>query len=102
MRLAEVTKPVAEGAEIPMVPTVPTVKLNEQKFTNVVNIPAVEDVRGRVAQAACPLRPGQPCNLCHPDAWLGPQDCPTVAIVMADEDLRAELARRRAAFLKSA
>lgn len=47
---------------------------------------------------ACPLRPGQPCTLCHPDARLGPQDCPTVAIVMADDELRAELGRRRAAY----
>lgn len=47
--------------------------------------------------ALCPLRPGQPCTLCHPDAHEGPQDCPTVGIVMADPDLRAELARRRAA-----
>lgn len=46
--------------------------------------------------AQCPLRPGQPCTLCHPDAHHGPQDCPTVAIVMDDEDLRAELARKRA------
>ena len=45
--------------------------------------------------AACPLRPGQPCTLCHPDARLGPQDCPTVALVMEDGDLRAELARLR-------
>lgn len=45
--------------------------------------------------AACPLRSGQPCTLCHPDARTGPQDCPTVAIVMDDDDLRAELSRRR-------
>ncbi|MBI1350067.1 MAG: hypothetical protein GC156_02995 [Actinomycetales bacterium] len=45
--------------------------------------------------AECPLRPGQPCTLCHPEAHLGPRDCPTVAIVMDDEDLRAEVARRR-------
>jgi hypothetical protein len=45
--------------------------------------------------AQCPLRPGQPCTLCHPDAHYGPQDCPTVAIVMDDPDLRAELARKR-------
>ena len=44
----------------------------------------------------CPLRPGQPCTLCHPDAHSGPQDCPTVAIVMGDDELRAELAHRRA------
>lgn len=52
--------------------------------------------------ALCPLRPGQPCTLCHPEAHLGPQDCPTVAIVMADDDLKAELARRRAAHRESA
>ena len=43
----------------------------------------------------CPLRPGQPCTLCHPDAHLGPQDCPIVAIVMDDDDLRAGLAEVR-------
>jgi hypothetical protein len=47
------------------------------------------------ADSACPLRPGQPCTLCHPDARAGPQDCPTVAMVMDDADLRAELSRRR-------
>jgi hypothetical protein len=51
-------------------------------------------MRGRV-EAACPLRPGEPCTLCHPDALYGPQDCPTVAIVFDDDDLRAELGRRR-------
>ena len=45
--------------------------------------------------AECPLRLGQPCTLCHPEAHRGPQDCPTVAIVMEDEDLRAEVMRRR-------
>jgi hypothetical protein len=45
--------------------------------------------------ASCPLRSGHPCTLCHPDARTGPQDCPTVAIVMDDADLRAELSRRR-------
>ena len=49
----------------------------------------------RVAAAMCPLRPDQPCTLCHPEAHAGPQDCPTVAIVMDDPDLRAELHRRR-------
>ena len=39
--------------------------------------------------AKCPLRPGQPCTLCHPDAHLGPQDCPIVALVMDDPFLRA-------------
>ena len=51
--------------------------------------------RARVVDAACPLRPGQPCTLCHPEAFLGPQDCPTVAIVMDDPELRAEVARLR-------
>jgi hypothetical protein len=44
----------------------------------------------------CPLRDDQPCTLCHPDAKKGPQDCPTVAIVMDDEYLRDELAKWRA------
>ena len=51
----------------------------------------------RVVDAACPLRPGQPCTLCHPEAFRGPQDCPTVAIVMDDPELRAEAARLRSA-----
>lgn len=41
--------------------------------------------------AKCPLQPGQPCTLCHPDTRLGPQDCPIVALVMDDEDLRQGL-----------
>jgi hypothetical protein len=49
----------------------------------------------RVVDPRCPLRPDDPCTLCHPEA-TGPQDCMTVAIVMDDEDLRAELMRRRA------
>jgi hypothetical protein len=49
----------------------------------------------RVVDALCPLRPGQPCTLCHPETFLGPSDCPTVAIVMDDPDLRAEVARLR-------
>ncbi len=49
----------------------------------------------RRPDALCPLRPGQPCTLCHPEAKLGPQDCPTVAIVMDDPELRAEAARLR-------
>lgn len=51
-----------------------------------------------VVDAACPLRMGQPCTLCHPEAHRGPQDCPTVAMVMEDDDLRAELGRRRLAY----
>ena len=53
------------------------------------------------SDAACPLRMGQPCNLCHPEAHLGPQDCPTVALVMEDDELRAELVRRRSAEARS-
>jgi len=45
--------------------------------------------------AECPLRPGHPCTLCHPEAHLGPQDCPTVAIVRDDPELAAEAARLR-------
>lgn len=45
--------------------------------------------------AMCPLRLDQTCNLCHPDAYVGPQDCPTVAMVMQDPDLRAELMSAR-------
>ena len=48
--------------------------------------------------ALCPLRPGFACNLCHPEAKQGPQDCPTVAIVMDDPDLREQLAQVRAAY----
>ena len=50
----------------------------------------------RVVDAKCPLRDDQPCTLCHPDAKKGPQDCPTVALVMADEGLRAQLGEWRA------
>jgi hypothetical protein len=62
-----------------------------------VTVPVLH-VRRVISDAACPLRPGQPCLLCHPDAVSGPQDCPTVAIVMDDDDLRAELSRRRVDF----
>jgi len=48
-----------------------------------------------VVQALCPLGPGQPCTLCHPEAFVGPSDCPTVAIVRDDPELRAEAARLR-------
>ena len=46
-------------------------------------------------RAACPLQPGQPCNLCHPDAYNGPQDCPLVAIVLDDDALREVMCERR-------
>ena len=56
----------------------------------------VSEVRSRTVAAECPLRPGHPCTLCHPEAHLGPQDCPTVAIVRDDPELAAEAARLRA------
>ena len=40
--------------------------------------------------ALCPLRPGDRCTLCVPGA-TGPEDCPTVAMVMADPELRERL-----------
>lgn len=55
----------------------------------------------RPVGALCPLRPGQPCTLCHPEAKRGPQDCPTVALVMDDPLLRAEAARLRSEALRS-
>jgi len=56
----------------------------------------------RVVDAKCPLRAGQPCTLCHPEAKKGPQDCPTVALVMDDEYLREEFAKWRAVQPRSA
>lgn len=44
----------------------------------------------------CPLRPGEPCSLCQISV-TGPQDCGLVYLVMGDPELRAELARNRAA-----
>ena len=52
----------------------------------------------RSGAAQCPLQPGQPCTLCHAAAKTGPQDCPTVALVMDDADLRAEASRLRARY----
>jgi hypothetical protein len=43
----------------------------------------------------CPLQPGATCTLCKPGV-TGPDDCPTVYLVMSDPDLRAELAVLRA------
>lgn len=43
----------------------------------------------------CPIRLGEPCTLCVPGS-TSPADCQTVRLVMADPDLRAELARLRA------
>lgn len=42
----------------------------------------------------CPLRPGEPCSLCQLYV-TGPQDCGLVYLVMGDEELRSDLARRR-------
>ncbi|MGY2704289.1 DUF6767 domain-containing protein [Nocardioides sp. HB32] len=44
--------------------------------------------------AMCPVRPGDPCSLCVPGA-TGPEDCPLVAEVMRDPELRARLADLR-------
>lgn len=44
----------------------------------------------------CPLRPGDPCSLCVPGA-TGPQDCPTVRLVMEDPELREMLHEKRMA-----
>lgn len=41
-----------------------------------------------------PVRPGDACSLCVPGA-TGPEDCPLVALVMADPDLRGRLAELR-------
>ena len=46
-------------------------------------------------EAACPIRPGEPCSLCFPGA-TGPQDCGLVYLVGDDEELAAELNTRRA------
>ena len=42
----------------------------------------------------CPVRTGDACSLCVPGA-TGPQDCPLVAMVMDDPDLRERLAELR-------
>lgn len=65
-------------------------------------VSSVQTPRSGRPDAACPLRPGQPCTLCHPEAHYGPQDCPTVALVMDDPEMRAELARFRAEHLARA
>jgi hypothetical protein len=44
----------------------------------------------------CPIRPGEPCTLCHPGAH-GPEDCGLVWLVMTDPALRDELAELRRA-----
>ena len=43
--------------------------------------------------AACPIRPGDPCTLCQLDV-TGPADCPLVYLVMTDPDLRLSLEPR--------
>lgn len=42
----------------------------------------------------CPIRIGEACSLCVPGT-TGPEDCPLVAEVMRDPDLRARLAELR-------
>ena len=68
-----------------------------QRVAAVSDAPATAEAAAtrRRPDAMCPLRAGQPCTLCHPEAHIGPQDCPTVALVMADPDLRAGLSRWR-------
>lgn len=46
----------------------------------------------------CPVRLGDACTLCVPGA-SGPADCPTVAEVMRDPELRARLAELRAEYV---
>ncbi|WJY98894.1 hypothetical protein CHAN_01295 [Corynebacterium hansenii] len=55
----------------------------------------------RVAQARCPLRYGEPCTLCQPGA-NGPEDCQTVAMVMAEPDLREMMADMNRAHRRAA
>jgi hypothetical protein len=45
-------------------------------------------------QPRCPIRPGDPCTLCHPGAE-GPDSCGLVYLVMSDPDLRQRLAELR-------
>jgi hypothetical protein len=54
--------------------------------------PSVDDVGRPVPK--CPIRPGDPCTLCHPGAH-GPEDCGLVWLVMTDPDLRDQLAEIR-------
>jgi hypothetical protein len=42
----------------------------------------------------CPIRLGESCSLCVPGA-TGPADCPLVAEVMRDPELRERLAELR-------
>lgn len=42
----------------------------------------------------CPIRIGDPCSLCVPGA-TGPEDCPLVAEVMRDPELRTRLGELR-------
>lgn len=48
----------------------------------------------RQPEPACPIRPGDPCSLCLPDA-SGPRDCGLVYLVMSDPDLRERLRELR-------
>lgn len=41
----------------------------------------------------CPVRPDEPCRLCHPGS-RGPDSCGLVYLVMTDPELRALLCDR--------
>lgn len=42
----------------------------------------------RHVDAACPLRPSDPCTLCQLDV-TGPQDCPLVYLARSDDEIWA-------------
>lgn len=48
----------------------------------------------RLAPAMCPVRPGDPCTLCHPGS-RGPETCGLVYLVMTDPELRGKLRSMR-------
>ena len=51
--------------------------------------------QGSAVEPRCPIRLGEACSLCSPGATV-PHDCGQVYLLMADPDLREELARMRA------
>ena len=51
-------------------------------------------------EAKCPIRVGEPCNLCESGA-SGPEDCGLVWLVMNDPELHARLDELRIEHLKS-
>lgn len=62
---------------------------------NTRSVPDAGPARRTRPEPRCPVRPAENCRLCVPGT-TGPEDCPVVAMVMEDPDLRAELARLRA------